>query len=231
LKKNKEEKTLLIINSIFFSNDLNLNLQIWDTEYNRSFYKKKFLLKTERDIINITRYNRNIIIGIVLSDGFIEKRVGWNPRIRFEYSVKSFEYIWFIFNQLSNLINEYPLLLRRTLRNKIFYSLTFKTRQLQCLSEIHNLFYKGRRKYISSDLYDYFDSIVLAHWIMGDGSKSGKGIVICTDSYTIEEVVLLMNILKIKFNVDSTITYHTLYAPLDILKLNIKKLHEYVLTE
>jgi hypothetical protein len=58
---------------------------------------------------------------------------------------------------------------------------------------------------------------------MGDGSKAGKGITICTDSYSIEEVVLLMNILKIKYDVDSTIHYHTSYAPFDILKLKMKK--------
>lgn len=222
LKKNKEEITLTI-NTLSSLNHLNLSLQIWDTEYNRSFYIKKFLLKIERDIINLTKYNRSVIIGIVLSDGYIEKRLGWNPRIRFEYSIKSFEYIWFIFNQLGILIIGYPLLLKRRLRNKFFYSLAFKTRQLECLNEIYNLLNKGGRKYISSNLYDYFDSIVLAHWIMGDGSKMGKGIIICTDSYSIEEVVLLINILKIKFNVDSTIHYHTSYAPLDILKLKMKK--------
>jgi len=58
---------------------------------------------------------------------------------------------------------------------------------------------------------------------MGDGSKLGKGIIICTDSYSIEEVVLLMNILKIKFNVDSSIHYHTSYTPIDILKLKMIK--------
>jgi len=42
---------------------------------------------------------------------------------------------------------------------------------------------------------------------MGDGSKIGKGILLCTDSFTLKEVILLMNILKIKFNIDSTIQY------------------------
>lgn len=224
LKNNREKRSLLIVNPTSSLNPLNFSLQIWDTELNRSFYKERFLLKVERNIINLTKYNRSVIIGIVLSDGFIEKRIGWNPRIRFEYSIKSFEYIWFIFNQLGILINGYPLLLKRILRNKIFYTLAFKTRQLECLNEIYNLFYIFPKvKIIKPELYDYFNSIVLAHWIMGNGSKAGKGIIICTDSCSIEEVVLLMNILKIKYNVDSTIHYHTSYAPLDILKLKMKK--------
>jgi hypothetical protein len=40
---------------------------------------------------------------------------------------------------------------------------------------------------------------------MGDGAKRNKGIVLCTDSFTLSEVILLMNILKIKFDLDCTI--------------------------
>jgi hypothetical protein len=40
---------------------------------------------------------------------------------------------------------------------------------------------------------------------MGDGAKKNKGITLCTDSFSFKEVVLLMNILKIKFDINSTI--------------------------
>jgi hypothetical protein len=48
---------------------------------------------------------------------------------------------------------------------------------------------------------------------MGDGSKRGKDLILCTDSYTIKEVVILINILKIKFNIDSYICYHISVSP------------------
>jgi len=48
---------------------------------------------------------------------------------------------------------------------------------------------------------------------MGDGSKAGKGLILCTDSYSFKEIVILMNILKLKFNVDSSIHYHTSITP------------------
>lgn len=57
----------------------------------------------------------------MLSDGFMEKNEDWNPRIRFEQSVKSTEYIWYIFHQLSLLGNSYPILSKRKLRNKVFF--------------------------------------------------------------------------------------------------------------
>jgi len=40
---------------------------------------------------------------------------------------------------------------------------------------------------------------------MGDGAKKNKGVTICTDCFSFKEVVILMNILKIKFDINSTI--------------------------
>jgi len=58
---------------------------------------------------------------------------------------------------------------------------------------------------------------------MGDGSKSRKGIILCTDSFTLKEVVLLMNILLIKYNIYSTINYNTSISPYDLLKEKKRK--------
>ena len=46
--------------------------------------------------------------------------------------------------------------------------------------------------------------MVLAHWIMGDGSKRAKGIVLCTDNFSLQEVILLANILNFKFDINPT---------------------------
>ena len=40
---------------------------------------------------------------------------------------------------------------------------------------------------------------------MGDGSKRAKGLVLCTDNFSLPEVVLLVNILIIKFDINPTI--------------------------
>lgn len=187
----------------------NYNLILWENNYNSSNYGKKFLSKEEKDIIKLTNFHKNMLVGIILSDGYIEKNKNWNPRIRIEQSIKNFEYIWFIFNKLSILNNSYPLLIKRLFNNKIFFSLSFRTRQLKCLNEIYYLFYNknSKKKIIKEDLFHYMNYVTLAYWIMGDGSKIGKGILLCTDSFTLKEVILLMNILKIKFNIDSTIQY------------------------
>ena len=40
---------------------------------------------------------------------------------------------------------------------------------------------------------------------MGDGAKMNKSLILCTDSFTLQEVILLMNVLKLKFGINSTI--------------------------
>ena len=191
---------------------------LWETDKDFSLNKKKMLKKFERNMIQISNFNKSIIIGLILSDGYIEKRKNWNARIQFEQSIKNFEYLWYVFNKFNIFNSNYPVLTNRTFRNKIFYTLVFKTRQLNCFNEYHNLFYHNNKKIIRTDLFFYIDYISLAHWIMADGSKRGKGLILCTDSYTITEVVILINILKIKFDLDSSIRYH-----ISVLPKNIKK--------
>jgi hypothetical protein len=40
---------------------------------------------------------------------------------------------------------------------------------------------------------------------MGDGSKRAKGLILCTDNFNLQDVVLLINILIIRFNINPTI--------------------------
>ena len=48
--------------------------------------------------------------------------------------------------------------------------------------------------------------MALANWIKGDGAKRNKGLVLCTDSYSILDVVKLSNVLRIKYDLNTTIT-------------------------
>lgn len=65
---------------------------------------------------------------------------------------------------------------------------------------------------------------------MGDGSYKGKGLLLCTDSFKIKEVVLLMNVLIIRYNISCTITYHSKkYPRIYISKKHIIPLQKIVL--
>lgn len=198
----------------------NLSLVPWENNFFTPRFNKPLrgLSKKERDLIKLTSFLKSMLIGILLSDGSIEKKGKENPRISIQHSFKSFEYSpahsegGYIFHKMSVLTHSYPALNLRNFRDAIHYTLSFKTRQLQCLNELYLLFYSlnSKIKTIYPEIFHYFNHIVLAYWIMGDGSKYGKrGIQLCTDSYSLSEVILLMNILKIKFDIDSSILWVT----------------------
>jgi len=63
---------------------------------------------------------------------------------------------------------------------------------------------------------------------MGDGSIRNKGITLCTDSFSIKEVVILMNILKIKYNINSTIHMEKYKPRIYINKKELSKILNYI---
>jgi len=53
------------------------------------------------------------------------------------------------------------------------------------------------KKKIPDNIYELFTPIALAHWIMGDGAKLNKSIILCTNSFSLREVIILINVLKL----------------------------------
>ena len=76
---------------------------------------------------------------------------------------------------------------------------------MPCLTELHTLFYPNGVKIIPHNIYELLTPVALAHLIMGDGSVQRHGLIICTNSYSIEDVVLLMNVLIIRYELECKI--------------------------
>lgn len=170
---------------------------------------KPRLKNIEKINLKLTPRVKSILIGLILSDAWLQKRGNWNSRIGFKQSIINFPYLWYIYNELAYLCSGLPMSAKTILRGKIFNSVYLQTRQLESLNEIFNLFYltinEKAVKSVKQELFFYMDYMVLAHWIMGDGSKRAKGLVLCTDNFSLQEVVLLVNILIIKYDINPTI--------------------------
>ena len=76
---------------------------------------------------------------------------------------------------------------------------------MPCLTELYPLFYPRGVKIIPKNIYDLLTPVALAHLVMGDGSKERHGLIICTDSYSMKDVVRLINVLMIKYRIECTI--------------------------
>ena len=197
-----------------------------------SRFSKVKLTNTQRNSIQLTLRVKSIILGILLSDGWIQKRIHWNPRFGLKQSIKNFPYFWHIYNELGYLCSGLPMSAKAITRGKIFYSVYLQTRQLHCLNEIFNLFYLNINgkiiKTVKQELFFHMDFMVLAHWIMGDGSKRDKGLILCTDNFNLQEVVLLVNILIIKFDIKPTIQKEKNYFRIYINGKSLMKIKPFI---
>jgi hypothetical protein len=68
-------------------------------------------------------------------------------------------------------------------------------------------------KIVPSDIYDYLTPVTLAHWIMGDGKIHSHGLILCTDSFTNQDVARLINVLIIRYGLNCTMIGYKAGAP------------------
>lgn len=149
----------------------------------------------------------SILVGILLSDGWLEKQnLVANTRFRFKQALIRVDYVIFTFLSLSHYCSSVPSLVIGTRRKTVTYGLQFSTRGYPCLNELYYLFYNNKIKTVPYNIYELLTPIALAHWIMGDGAKRNKGLVLCTDSFPITDVIKLSNVLRIKYGLNTTIT-------------------------
>jgi hypothetical protein len=106
---------------------------------------------------------------------------------------------------LSHYWGSLPVFKKGIRKGNVNYSLEFTTRALPCFTELHSLFYPNKVKIIPDNIYDLLTPVALAHIIMGDGQVASNGLRICTDSYSISDIVKLMNVLMIKYGLICTI--------------------------
>ena len=124
----------------------------------------------------------------------------------------------------------YPIFNERFRFGKSILNLEILTRSMLCITELYNKFYLNKVKVIKPSIYNDLTSVGLAHWIMGDGTFNGITLLLCTDSYTIKEVVLLINVLIIKYDIHCTIRYYNQrYPRIYILKKYLPKIRQIVL--
>jgi len=101
----------------------------------------------------------------------------------FSQSLAKITYFYFVFSFFDHYYQSYPKLIVREEWGKTIYRLKFATRSMPCITELQKYFYENRINIIKPSIYFHITPIALALWIMGDGSFTGKGLILCTDSF------------------------------------------------
>lgn len=192
-----------------------LNLVPYGTNLSSTVGYLKFS-NLERSLIKIPFNKRSIIIGIILSDAALQRvNESGDARLQFKQKYSQFEYLYSVFFQLCHYCSKGPSLNKVLLHKKIFYALSFTTRSLPCITELYDLFYPEGKKIIPRNIYDLLTWEALAHWLYLNsnikflyfnsslsrrlGTKL-KGLYIDVKSFSIKDIVKLMNVLIYKFN-------------------------------
>lgn len=192
---------------------------------------KKWNTSLQRNPLAIlTKKEHNIIIGSLLGDSNIKKR-DRNSCFRMAHSVKQEGYIkWKIgsFNFLGT--SEYTKR-KRIINNRGVEMIYFSTKTHPIFNYYRNLFYPNGIKKLSSEILSQLNSQSLAIWICDDGSyETRQGyIILCTNSYSLEEHKLMKEFFRKKFNLDPTIGFRDgKYYYLRFKQEDTKKLIEIV---
>lgn len=150
-----------------------------------------------------------MIIGLLLGDGYCNKRIIEGCKICIRQSNIDKEYLFWLYHFFYT--REYCSILKSRLytrklknSNKIYTGYEFNTYTFRSFVE-YKLFYHKGKKIINKNIENYITSLLLAVWIMDYGGWTGHGVRISTNALTYEEVILLIQILDNKFKLKSII--------------------------
>lgn len=181
--------------------------QLYSTLSNLMITRKR-LSKEERTKINIADNLKEILIGLCLGDLHIERKsLSRNALLRFEQGQVHEKYILYLYSLFKDFCRSEPKYSTRKpdiRTGKTYNRIKFQTLFLPCFNEFHELFYLNSKKIIPSNIGNLLTSRGLAFWAMDDGYKEKTGFILSTQSYSFEEVELLIKVLKSNFDLDCT---------------------------
>ena len=220
LPSNKKVKDLVIYGS-------NLSSTIGYPKYSIIV---RHMVKIPNKINSLEKYElESILIGILISDGWLSINKSGNTRLFFKQSIDKIDYFLFVFNKFSHYCSNYPQIQNTVLNGKHFYGIYFATRTLPCFTYYFNLFYRKNTKIIPLDLYSLLTYEALAHWIMCDGTRSNGAIILQVQSFTLKEVGFIINILMFKFNLKCNIHMQRNQPTIYISPKSVQKILPYIL--
>lgn len=170
----------------------------------------------EAHIFFISHDTFKAIIGLILSDICAVRRAnhpGAGTYLRFGLTAKPSARGFFnivlkiLIPYCSKNIQPYTRTWIDKRNNTTYSSISFNTISLPCF----NFFYYQLRSYdngvkiIREGIIGLMCPIVLAFWIIGDGSYSGNGLVLSTDSYSFDHIIILQKALNTQFNIQTSI--------------------------
>lgn len=170
------------------------------TEVSKFWQRKWVHIK---DSLILTKIQRSVLIGSILGDGTMQLgQGGINANFKTEQGLVQKEYVWWKYEIFKPWVFTGPKLSYRYRASGERYakSYWFRTVRHPYLTDFYKRFYKSGKKIVPLNIAEDLSPLALAVWIMDDGSLNNNRIDISTYSFTLSEVNLLIEALKLKYN-------------------------------
>jgi hypothetical protein len=185
--------------------------------YSRSLLKSSPIIKKREFHQKVKAKNRigphnidtfSIILGSLLGNGKMKKLVEGSMLVVRETNKEYALWLYKFFYNRGYTSNLQPRQYTRTIRSKEgteYYGYEFNTFTFRSFNWIHRLFYNNGRKVIPGNIYEYLTPLALAVWIMDGGAFANYGVRLASNSLKLKEVELLQDVIKSKYNLETTI--------------------------
>ena len=148
---------------------------------------------------------KEVLIGSVLGDGFLQVTGKHNARLRLEHSAKQKIYLEWKYEVLKNFMQAPPKYLERfnPVWKRTYFYYRCQTHSTPYLGKLRKLFYDGNHKIIPVNIQSLLKSPQsLAVWYMDDGNlyHRDKVVEIYLPTYQDEDVQRLAKALEVNFS-------------------------------
>lgn len=147
---------------------------------------------------------KETIVGLALGDLYIRRR-NLNTCLCFKQGIVNRDYIIHLYTIFQEYCKMSPRTYNATLKGKVHQSIVFDTLTYPAFNYFHELFYKDKIKIVPLNIQELLTPRGLAYWAMDDGGADRSGFIFYTNSFTLKEVTLLVNVLKNKFDLNCSI--------------------------
>lgn len=114
---------------------------------------------------------RNIVIGCILGDGFLQMTGKKNARLRLEHSLAQKKYLAWKWAELKRYMQDRPKQMTRfnPVGKKTYNYIRCQSHSSLLLGKLRAQFYNGTRKHIPMNIKKMLNPLALAVWFMDDG--------------------------------------------------------------
>lgn len=169
---------------------------------------------------SLTQYQKSIIIGSILGDGYIRKIRGRSEAfLEINHSVLQQDYVDWKYKALANITKSAP---KKRLGNEGRIAYRFFTKQHTYLSYLLEKYYQDHIKIIPNNLS--LNPLILAVWYMDDGSMCRKrDVYLNTQQFSIEDQLKMLESLE-KIGLQAKLNKDKEYFRIRFLKKSLQKL-------